>query len=246
MSLSFSPPTAILAALLALPAAAPAAHAAHHGVMHFFIHLGLIGLFLVSIVDSSFVPLPIPGVTDIMLILYAAAHTNPILLVAIATIGSAVGGFLSHAAGQAGGMAFLQKHVPARTLNRVTSWMEKHAILSVSLPALLPPPMPLSPFVLAAGAVRMSREKFMWAFTISRFIRHCIAVWIGIRYGHEFLHLWSRFSDKWATTILITIWIVILLSLAFAIWKLYRTSREINLKPRKQSTKPQPDAAPTN
>jgi heme/copper-type cytochrome/quinol oxidase subunit 4 len=92
----------------------------------------------------------------------------------------------------------------------------------------------------------MSREKFMWAFTISRFIRHCIAVWIGIRYGHEFLHLWSRFSDKWATTILITIWIVILLSLAFAIWKLYRTSREINLKPRKQSTKPQPDAAPTN
>jgi membrane protein YqaA with SNARE-associated domain len=228
-----------LAALLALPAAAPAAHAAHHGFMHFFLHLGLVGLFLVAIVDSSFVPLPIPGVTDIMLILYAAAHTNPILLVAIATLGSAIGGLVSHAAGQAGGMAFLKKHVPVRILTRVTSWMETHAILAVSLPAILPPPMPLSPFVLAAGAVRMSRKKFMAAFTLSRLVRHIIAVWIGIRYGHAFLHLWTHFSAKWATTILITIWTIILLSLAFAIWKLIRTSHEIKLTPRKH---PQPDA----
>jgi membrane protein YqaA with SNARE-associated domain len=225
-----------LAALLALPAAAPAAH---HGFMHFFLHLGLVGLFLVAIVDSSFVPLPIPGVTDIMLILYAAGHTNPLLLVAIATLGSAIGGLLSHAAGQAGGMAFLKKHVPVRILTRVTSWMETHAILAVSLPAILPPPMPLSPFVLAAGAVRMSRKKFMAAFTLSRLVRHIIAVWIGIRYGHAFLHLWTHFSAKWATTILITIWTIILLSLAFAIWKLIRTSHEIKLTPRKH---PQPDA----
>jgi membrane protein YqaA with SNARE-associated domain len=234
---------AILAAFLVLSTATQSAaqsahmapHPAHHGVMHFFFHLGLVGLF------------PIPGVTDIMLILYAAGHTNPILLVAIATFGSAIGGFLSHAAGQAGGMAFLQKHVPAGILGRVTSWMEKHAILSVSLPALLPPPMPLSPFVLAAGAVRMSRKKFMAAFTISRFVRHCIAIWIGIRYGHQFLHLWARFSDKWATTILVSLWVIILLSLAFAIWKLVRSSREINLTPGKRKhPQPNPGAAPTH
>jgi membrane protein YqaA with SNARE-associated domain len=246
---------AILAALLVFSTATQSAaqsahmapHPAHHGVMHFFFHLGLVGLFLVAIVDSSFVPLPLPGVTDIMLILYAAGHTNPILLVSIATLGSAIGGLLSHAAGQAGGMAFLQKHVPAGILGRVTSWMEKHAILSVSLPALLPPPMPLSPFVLAAGAVRMSRKKFMAAFTISRFVRHCIAIWIGIRYGHQFLHLWARFSDKWATTILVSLWIIILLSLAFAIWKLVRSSREIDLTPGKRKhPQPNPGAAPTN
>ncbi len=27
-------------------------------------HFGLLGLFLVSIVDSSFVPLPVPGISD--------------------------------------------------------------------------------------------------------------------------------------------------------------------------------------
>jgi membrane protein YqaA with SNARE-associated domain len=243
MGISFTPTTAILPALLAVQAAAaPAAHA-HHGFIHFFRHLGIIGLLPISAVDSSFVPLPIPGVTDILLIVFAAAHSNVFLLVAIATLGSAIGGLFSHAVGQAGGMAFLQKHVPERIISRVTTWMEKHAILAVSLPALLPPPMPLSPFVLAAGAVHMSRKKFMLAFTISRFFRHCIAVWIGVRYGHEFLHLWAHFSAKWATTILISIWTIIVLSLAFAIWKLIRSSREIKLTPRKQ---PQPDAATTN
>lgn len=239
MGISLSPTTA----LLALQAnAAPAAHTSHN-VLHFFRHLGLIGLLPLSAVDSSFVPLPLPGVTDILLVVFAAAHANVFLLVFLATLGSAIGGLLSHAVGQAGGMAFLEKHVPPATLKRVTSWMETHAILSVSLPALLPPPMPLSPFVLAAGAVHMSRKKFMAAFTISRFVRHCIAVWIGVRYGHAFLGLWSHFSDKWATTILIVIWSVILLSLAFAIWKLIRTSREMNLNPRNPSTKHQPDPA---
>jgi membrane protein YqaA with SNARE-associated domain len=235
--------THIPAAALALTLAAiQSQHPHHNPVVHFFFHLGLVGLFLVSIVDSSFVPLPIPGVTDIMLILYAAAHSNPILLVAIATLGSAVGGFLSHAAGQAGGMAFLQKHVPARVLNRVTHWMEKHAILSVSLPAILPPPMPLSPFVLAAGAVHMSRKKFMWAFTLSRLARHALAVWLGIHYGRAVLHFWNSFSAKWATTILITLWSVILIFTAIAFWRLYKTSRNLNLNPSKQS---HPEAATT-
>ena len=227
---------AAAAAILAFPAAAPAAHAAHHGAMHFFAHLGLIGLFLVSIVNSTFVPLPIPGIADILVILYAAAHTNPILLVAIATLGSAIGGFVSHAAGAAGGMAFLQKHVSQRTLGRITTWMEKHPIIAVALPAILPPPMPLWPFILAAGAVHMSRREFMWSFTLSRFLRHIIAAWLGIHYGHDVLHLWARFNDRWANTILIAVWTIILLSLAFAIWKLYRTSRE--LRPKSQSSTP--------
>jgi len=232
-------PSAALLALQASPAAHAHAHHAHSGFMHFMRHMGLIGLLPISAVDSSFVPLPIPGVTDILLIAFAAAKSNIILLVALATIGSALGGLFSHAVGQAGGLAFLQKHVPKRILTRVTDWMEHHAILAVSLPAILPPPMPLSPFVLIAGAAHMSRKKFMWAFTVSRFLRHCIAVWIGVHYGRTFIHLWSRFSDKWAATILIVLWSVILIFMAIAFWKLYKTSKQMNLAPtRRLSRKP--------
>ena len=227
MGISLSPTAALL---LLQDAAAPAAHA-HHGFIHFFRHLGLIGLLPISAVDSSFVPLPIPGVTDIMLIVYAAAHSNVFLLVALATLGSAIGGLFSHAVGQAGGMAFLEKNVPKPILKRATAWMESHAILSVALPAILPPPMPLSAFVLAAGAVHMSRKKFMTAFVISRCLRHSIAAWLGVHYGKEVLHLWSRFSDKWGTTILIVLWTSIILFTIIAIWRLYKTSRTLDLKP---------------
>jgi membrane protein YqaA with SNARE-associated domain len=219
-----------LSPLAALLFAAP-----RHPLVHFFFHLGLAGLFLVSVVDSSFVPLPIPGVTDIMLIVYAAAHANPFLLVLIATLGSALGGFLSHAAGQAGGLKFLEKHVPPKILTRATTWVERHAILAVSLPALLPPPMPLSPFVLVAGAVHMSRRKFMTAFTLSRFARHSIAVWLGIHYGRRVLGYWSRYSARWSTPLLSLLWTVILGFTAFGIWRLYQASRGMDLKTLKRA-----------
>jgi membrane protein YqaA with SNARE-associated domain len=222
---------ATLANLASFLAAAP-----KHPLVHFFMHLGLVGLFVISAVDSSFIPLPIPGVTDIMIVVYAANKTNVILLVLIATLGSAAGGFFSHAVGQAGGIKFLEKNVPKPILKRVTTWMESHAIISVALPAILPPPMPLSPFVLAAGAVHMSRRKFMTAFTISRFARHCIAAWLGIRYGHGVIQLWSRFSAKWGTTILICLWSFIILFTAIAVWRLIKTSRELDMKPNLRPT----------
>lgn len=208
--------------------------AAHHSqkLMHLFFRFGYVGLFFISIVDSSFVPLPIPGVTDIMLIIYAANHGNIFLLVGIATAGSALGGLFSHMVGHEGGMHFLEKHVPKAILKRVTGWMNHHPILSVALPAVLPPPMPLSPFVLAAGAADMSRREFMIAFTTSRFVRHALAVWLGVRYGKYVLNLWNNFSDKWATTILIAFWVITLAFTGIAIYRLIKTSRQMKGKPR--------------
>ena len=171
-------------ALSVLALISAAGHAGSR-MLPILVRFGLVGLTLVSVIDSSFIPLPIPGVTDIMLVLFAAGHGNPILLIGLATLGSALGGLLSHAVGQAGGMKFLEKHVPGKLLGRVTNWVEHHSILAIALPAILPPPVPLSPFVLAAGAVHMSRRRFMIAFTASRLIRHAIAVWLGhlLRYA---------------------------------------------------------------
>jgi len=115
--------------------------------------------------------------------------------------------------------------------------MESHALLSVALPAILPPPMPLSPFVLAAGAVHMSRKKFMTAFTLSRLARHSIAAWLGVHYGKAVLHFWSRFSAKWGTPVLIGLWAFILIFTAIAIWRLVKTSRELDMHPTKRLRK---------
>jgi membrane protein YqaA with SNARE-associated domain len=209
-----------LAALLASPT--------HQGaLLHFLFAYGIVGILLVSIVDSSFVPLPIPGITDIMIVLFAAQHSNLFLLVAASTVGSALGGYFSYKAGHAGGAKFLESHVPERIYKRVNGWMEHHAILAVAVPAILPPPTPLAPFVLAAGASNMSQRKFLSAFTISRLLRHSIAAWLGIRFGKQVLGIWAHFSDKWATTIMVALWVFILIGCGFAFWKLYTTSRSL-------------------
>ncbi len=198
-----------------------------HKLVALVVSFGLAGLFFVSVVDSSFVPLPIPGLTDIMLVLYAAQHENPWLLIVIAATGSALGGFFSYQVGQSGGMAFIEKRTPPRVFKKVTRWMESHAILAVALPALLPPPMPLSPFVLAAGALKMSRRKFMVAFTLSRLARHAAAVALGILYGRQVLEFWRRFTATWGTPILIFIWTGITISLAYAFYQLWKTSHSV-------------------
>ena len=142
-------------------------------------------------------------------------------------------------------MAFLEKHVPPRIFKRVTGWMEAHAILSVALPAILPPPMPLSPFVLAAGALNMSRKKFLTTFTVSRFLRHAAAAAIGVYYGPHVVHLWNMFTRKYGVPILITIWTVILISVGIAFWRLYKTSRSVGIGPpraRPAAAAPDPPA----
>jgi membrane protein YqaA with SNARE-associated domain len=226
----------------AAPQTATTYRGARNPFLHFLFSFGLFGVFLVSIVDSSFVPLPLPGVTDIMIIVMSAQRQNVIFLVLLATIGSALGGYFSHLVGQRGGMAFLEKRIPPRIFKRVCQWMESHAILSVALPAILPPPMPLSPFVLAAGALRMSRKKFMIAFTISRCLRHTIAAWLGIHYGRHIVRIWNGLSAKYATPVLIVIWVGIATSCAFAFWQLYKTSRTVGVRTANLVNRPNPTA----
>jgi membrane protein YqaA with SNARE-associated domain len=195
--------------------------------LHFFMSFGLLGLFLVSIVDSSFIPLPVPGLTDLMLVVFAARHSNWVVLLAVSTAGSALGGYFSYRVGHAGGMAFLEKRVPPRIFKSVRGWMERHAILAIALPAILPPPMPLSPFVLAAGALNMTKKKFLTTFAVSRCGRHALAIWLGIRYGRHVLRMWNRIATEYATPILIVIWTAIIASCAFAFWRLYKTSHDV-------------------
>lgn len=106
----------------------------HPTLMRTLFGLGSLGLFLISIVDSSVVPLPIPGSTDILLVLLAAHHTNGILLVLCATVGSLIGGYSSYQIGKRGGLPALERYLSPKYLKQVCSWVERHTLLAVALP----------------------------------------------------------------------------------------------------------------
>src|ERR1035441_6587736 len=86
---------------------------------HWLTHLGALGLFFVAIIDSSVIPLPIPGSTDLLLLLLVAHNGDPWVLAPSAIVGSIIGGYTTWHIGRRGGEAALRRYVPARFLARI-------------------------------------------------------------------------------------------------------------------------------
>lgn len=172
-----------------------------------------------SFLDSSVVPLALPGSTDLLLLFLTAQKGNPFLLAGCAIVGSVLGAYLTWKTGQKGGEAALQKRVPKRRLERISRWVENHSSLSVFLPAILPPPVPLMPLILAAGALGVSRKRFLLVFSAGRTLRYAFVAWLGVTYGHYVVRMWTRYLAKWSTPIMWAILALTIGGLAYGIYK---------------------------
>jgi membrane protein DedA with SNARE-associated domain len=62
------------------------------------------------------------------------------------------------------------------------------------VPALLPPPFPFVPFLLAAGAMQYSRQKFLAALLLGRSLRYGILAYLGVIYGRHFLRFFNKYT----------------------------------------------------
>jgi membrane protein YqaA with SNARE-associated domain len=188
--------------------------------------LGALGLFGVSILDSSPIPLPLPGSTDFLLLLLVAHRGNPFLLAAAAIAGSAIGGYLTWSAGLKGGEALLQRSVPERFRTRLEHWATDHSFLSVFVSAVLPPPVPLTPFLLAAGALKVPRNRFLIALASARTLRYGLIAWAGATYGRKVVRLWTQDLAQWSSAITWTFLILLATAIVYGIWKFRRQKRQ--------------------
>lgn len=189
---------------------------------HWLVHLGGVGVFVVSFFDASIIPLPLPGSTDLLLLLLTANRGNPWLLAGLAIIGSILGGYMTWAAGKKGGEAMLERYVPARFLKPIVKWVSGHGVLAVGTAAVLPPPIPLMPFLLSAGALGVPKRSFLTSFSAARLLRYGFLAWLGATYGRRVLHLWTRYLAGWSEVILWVFLGLLVAALGFGIWKYMR------------------------
>jgi membrane protein YqaA with SNARE-associated domain len=195
---------------------------AHFAILpHWLTHMGMLGLFSVAVIDSSVIPLPLPGSTDLLLLWLVSHSGDPWLLAPCAIAGSIVGGYTTWEAGRKGGQGALSRHVPARLLGRVVGWVERHRILAVFLPAVLPPPIPLLPFALAAGALGVSRGRFLAVYGSARTLRYCFVAWLGVAYGRRIVHMWTGTLQAWSTPLLCAFAGLVAVGVCYGIWKLH-------------------------
>jgi membrane protein YqaA with SNARE-associated domain len=146
--------------------------------------LGGPGLFVIAALDSSF--LSFPQVNDLLIILLSTK--SPALMpyyAAMTTVGSLLGCFALYAFARRGGDVFLRKRVSGPRLARGLALYQRHGLLAVIVPALLPPPMPFKLFVLLAGAARVSPLKFAAAILVGRGIRYFGQGYLAVLYGER-------------------------------------------------------------
>jgi membrane protein DedA with SNARE-associated domain len=71
---------------------------------------------------------------------------------------------------------------------------ERWGFWAIFVPALLPPPFPFVPFLLAAGALQYSRKKFLAALGMGRGLRYGILASLGLLYGRHFLRFFNKYT----------------------------------------------------
>src|SRR5678816_2538060 len=156
---------------------------------------GGFGLMTLAMFDSSF--LSLPEVNDLLLMTFAINDPAGMIKYALlTTIGSVIGCALLYAVGRKGGEAFLRKTFADERVARVQRWYQRHGILAVIIPSLLPPPTPFKIFVLSAGTFGISWPKFLTAVIIGRGIRYFSEGILAVTYGPAAIEFVQRNYGK--------------------------------------------------
>jgi membrane protein YqaA with SNARE-associated domain len=147
------------------------------------------GAFLLGALDASlvfFMPFGIDA-----LVIYLAARDEqlfwlyPILATAGSLTGSAITFWIGHKAGEVG----LERLVPARRLERFRCRVRNSGAVAMALPALLPPPFPLTLFTLTCGALAVNRGLFFSTLAVMRLLRFGIEATLARIYGRGILRV---------------------------------------------------------
>ncbi|MEO7133147.1 MAG: VTT domain-containing protein [Vicinamibacterales bacterium] len=144
--------------------------------------LGGFGLFIIALLDSSF--LSFPQVNDILIIVLSTTYPERMPYYAgMTTLGSLIGCFMLYGVARRGGEVFLRKRLRGPYVDRALTLYQRFGLMAVVVPALLPPPVPFKVFVLLAGAASVSPWRFGAAIVIGRGIRYFGQGYLAVLYG---------------------------------------------------------------
>jgi membrane protein YqaA with SNARE-associated domain len=144
------------------------------------------GIFLMGALDASivfFLPL---GIDFVVIVMTARKPELFWLYALLATAGSLAGAAGTYWIGKKAGDAGLTRLVHPRRLARVKERVSGGGFVIAGL-ALVPPPFPFTPFVLASGALGMNPWSFFGVLAAARLVRFGIEGALASRYGSQIL-----------------------------------------------------------
>ena len=172
-----------------------------------------------------------PGSMDALTILLSAHQRSWWPYYAImATIGGIVGAYVTYGLGFKAGEHALEDKLPQKKAERIHKLFKRYGFWSLFVPALLPPPVPYSPFLIVAGALKYPKRYFLAAVGLARAIRYSLLAWLGSMYSKPIFGFFHKYYRP-------MLWTVVSLAVIGGLLALYWTWK------RKRQGKPViPDA----
>ena len=179
----------------------------------YLITYGAFGLFMLALLDSTFVPLP--SSADALMLLLSTTNPSWMLLYAfMATAGSALGCLILY---------LISRRAGARALNRfsekkqakVKNWIERYDMFAVLAATLMPPPFPFKVFVVSAGVFRFSLVRFMLAIIVGRGFRFLLEGYVAVRYGAQAKEIIAKYYPWIGLGLVVAIVVFVLLRQKF-------------------------------
>jgi membrane protein YqaA with SNARE-associated domain len=192
---------------------------AAHSLRRWVVHLGGLGLIPLGLLDNSIVPLP--GSMDVVLIILCARQEEWWFYYALmATAGAVIGGYVTYRLARKGGKQALEGRFPRRQVERVNRIFERWGFSAISVPALLPPPFPITPFLIAAGAMQYPLKKFLAALAVGRIARYTILGYLSALYGRRIIAFIAKHGHPVALTVICAV-----IAIAIVVLYFWRRSR---------------------
>lgn len=154
------------------------------------------GLFVMAFLDSSFLTFPV--LNDLFVIWLSIRRPERMLYYATMTAaGSILGCLVVYYLAKKGGMLLLRRKARPEQIERISRWYEKYEFLTVTVPAVMPPPAPFKIFIIAAGVFQVRLRHFLTAIVLGRGVRYYLEGFLAVRFGEQaltyardnFLHL---------------------------------------------------------
>jgi membrane protein YqaA with SNARE-associated domain len=176
------------------------------------------GLVVMGALDASmvfFLPLGI----DVVVIIVAARTPDLFWLYALlATLGSLAGAAGTYWVGRKAGEKGLTRFVNPRRLKQVKARVDRGVFVVAGL-ALIPPPFPFTPFVLASGAFGMNAWSFFGALAAARVLRFGVEAALAARYGSGILRWMKTPGFQMAIGVFIALAVVGTIVSAVLVWR---------------------------
>jgi len=155
---------------------------------------GPAGVFVLALIDSAGVPLPV-GV-DALVITWAVLNRETAWAGAVAAvIGSVIGCLVLFTLARKGGQIYLDRYTSEGRGARLRGWFERYGLVTVFVPAMMPIPLPVKVPILCAGALGVPTGRFAVVVLLARVPRYLGLAWLGSRLGSDSLpwlkaHVW--------------------------------------------------------